>query len=370
MPRRTPLGPEDALARVVLDRYLSVRRGELVTVESWSHALSWARAFVVEARRRGAAPTLLVEDESAFFRSVREAGSASVMPPPSAWAAPGALVYLPGPEEFPRLLGLPPDDLARIRDRHPLGWWRAARRARTRAVRVALPAATPEAASRYGVDLAAWQAELLRASRVDPQRLGTTAARFVRALGRARRLWVRHANGTDLHVQRARRPTILEVGRPSPSEGRVWGQVPAGLLIVPIDPRRTQGRWECNRPVYDRFARPPVAVGGRFDFTDGRLRQFGFDRGGEPLSAAYTRAGLGRDRATALTIGLNPEVRRAPEVLEMALGTVGLFVGDAPTARGRGRSRFSILAPLAEADLFADEEPVLTGGAAVRSRRG
>ena len=70
LPRRAFARPEEALARVVLDWYLAVRPGDVVTVETWNHALAWARPFVVEARRRGAEPSLVLEDEEAFFRSV------------------------------------------------------------------------------------------------------------------------------------------------------------------------------------------------------------------------------------------------------------------------------------------------------------
>jgi hypothetical protein len=370
MVRRPPMPPEDALARVVLDRYLAVRRGEPVTIEAWSHALAWARALVVEARRRGAVPTLVLEDESAFFRSVLEAGSASVTSAGPGPPGSGAHVYLPGPLETGRLLGLPPDDLARVRERHDARWWIAARRAGTRAVRLALPAATPDAASRFGVDAAVWQAELLRASRVDPRRLEAAGVRLLRSLGRARQLRIRHANGTDLLVRRARRSPFVDTGRPAPGRGRVWGRVPGGLLVLPIDPAGTEGTWETNRPIYDRFARPPLALGGRFVFAGGRLREFGFDRGGNPLADAYAAAGRGRERATALTFGLNPEIYRAPESLELGRGTLGLWVGDGPGPRATAESRFALLAPLGEPDVTADGRRILSGGSAPRPHRG
>lgn len=363
MPRQRPPRPEDALARVVLDRYLGLRRGESVTIETWSHALPWARSFVVEARRRGAHPSLMVEDELAFFRSLGAVGSPYV--PAGHGNLPGrvgAYVYLDGPEEFPRLLGLPLQDLDRLLARHDHAWWRAARRSRTRAIRVAVGDSSPTAAMRYGVDPNAWRAELVRASLVDPDRLEGSARRLTRRLVRVRRLRVRHPNGTDLLLERDARPPLVDSGRPDPRAGRIWGRVPSGLLVIPLRGGTAEGTWETNRPAYNRFTQPPLAVGGRFVFRAGRLTEFTFDRGGAPFAAAYARAGRGRGRAVALTVGLNPAISHAPEAQELGEGTVGLLLSDAPYRAESRQPRFSFLAALEGADVDAEGRAWLAGG--------
>ena len=370
MRRRRPPLAEDALARVVLDRYLSLRRGETVTIESWSHALPWARAFVVEARRRGALPTLVLEDESAFFRSLEWGGSLALRGTPRpALERGGAHVYLGGPEEFPRLLGLPSNDLESLLNRHDRAWWQAARRNRTRAVRLGIADATFPAATRYGVDLEAWQTELVRASLVDPRRLEGSGRKLLRGLARGRRFRIRHANGTDLELRRGSAPAVVESGRPNPASGVVWGRVPSGLLVVPLRAGAGDGSWEGNRPAYDRFALPSVTTGGRFQFRAGRLVEFAFDRGGERFAAAYARAGPGRERPVALTVGLNPAISHAPEVPELGVGTVGLLVGDSPYLRGTRATRFSFLTVLSGADVEVDGRPWLVGGLPAAPRR-
>ena len=369
MPKRRPPAAEDALARVVLDRYLAVRPGETVAIETWSHGLRWARPFLVEARRRGANPTLLVEDENAFFRSLEELGSAALARRPRALAPRGGVhVYLGGPEAFPRLFGLPPSDVERLMVRHDVAWWRAARTSRTRVVRLALGEATPTAAARYGVDVESWQAELLRASLVPPNRLAAEGRRLVHALGRGRRLRVRHPNGTDLTFVRGLQAPSVRTGRPDRAPPGAWGSAPSGLLVVPILRGTADGIWETNRPTYDRFAQPPVARGGRFRFQVGRLVEFSFDQGGTSFAAAYRHAGPGRERPVALTVGLNPAISHAPEALELASGTLGLLLGDPPYRDGRPRSGFSFLATLAGADVDIDARPWLVRGSAPAPR--
>jgi leucyl aminopeptidase (aminopeptidase T) len=366
MPRRRPRPADRALARVVLERALGLGRGDAVTVEAWSTALPWARALVLEARTLGIVPTLVVEDEEAFFRSIAEGGAPVASGPLFAPVGPGAAyVYLGGPADYPRLLGLPPEELRRVARRHAPAWQLAARRRRVRAVRLAVADASPAAAGRFGVDLAGWQRELVRASRVDPGRLARSGTPLLRALVRGRRLVIRHANGTDLSVRRSSTAPWVDDGRPRrPGE---WTRIPSGRLVVPLAPRATEGTWEANRPSFDRYADPSRALGGRLSFARGRVVEFAFERGGERFAAGLARGGAGARQASLLSIGLNREVRQAPEVLDLAAGMVGLWLGGSVGRPGIGRHEATFLTTLAGADVELDGRPLLIEG---RLRKG
>jgi len=365
-------GPEDRVARTVLDHCLEVRRGETVTIETWDHALPWARAFVLEARRRGCEPTLVVEDEEAFFRSLAQPGARRVPSAPAALAeVSDAYVYLPGPERFPRLLGLSNDDLAAVVGRHGPVWWRAARRAGLRAARVAVAIATPTAAERFGVDRDDWQRELVRGSLVPPHRLALSAERLASRVQHARRIRVRHPNGTELELEFLRVAPVVEDGRVDRVDrraGRVWTQIPTGVVVALLAPGVAEGVWESNRPTFDRFSDPPVALAARFAFRRGRLREYSFDRGGAPFARAYVRGGRGRDLPGAVTFGINPAIRHAPEVEEISAGTLGLWLGGNDALGGRNASRFTYLATLSGADVDLDGEPLLVDGRYVPPR--
>ena len=357
---------------MVLDQCLGVRRGETVTVETWNHTLPWARAFVLEVRRRGGEPTLVVEDEEAFFRSLAQSGS--VPSAPAAFAeASDAYVYFPGPEQFPRLLGLSAVELEAVIGRHGPAWWRAARRAGLRAARIAVAAATPAAAARFGVDRDAWERELVQGSLVSPDRLARSAGRLVRRLHRAHQVHLHHPNGTDLAVELLRAPPVVEDGRVDRADrraGRLWTQIPTGVVAVPLAPGVAEGVWESNRETYDRFSDPPVTVGARLSFHHGRLAEYSFDQGGAAFARAYARGGRGRESPGALTFGVNPAISHAPEVGEVAAGTVGLLLGGNRSLGGRNPSRFSYLTTLAGASVDLDGEPFFEEGALVRGTRG
>ena len=197
---------------------------------------------------------------------------------------------------------------------------------------------------------------------MEPPRLVRAATRVVTALGRARRLRVRHPNGTDLTVERAARAPFADLGRPDPAAGIVWSRVPAGLVAVSLRSGTTRGVWESNRSTYDRLVRAPVTSGSRFSFRDGRLVDAEFDRGGEPFDAVVSRVGGDRPRAVAVTVGVNPALTAAPEVESLPEGTLGLLIADAPYRPGGARPTFSFLTTLADADVDADGRSWLRAG--------
>lgn len=361
MARTRPALPAEALATAALDGALRVRRGERLVVESWNHALPWARALVVGAHRRGVTPTLLLRDEPAYFEALAGVGGFALA---SAWERErwqaDAAVRLDGPEAFPRLLGLPTSQLDRLLRRT------APRSPRTRTLRLRISDVTAVAAARLGVDLDRWQEEVVRASEVDPRRLRSAGRRLSRLLHAGREIRISHTNGTDLSFQLSRRSSWVESGVPAPG---TTADLPAGRWVAPLAAGSATGEFETNRPAYDRYAEEPVALHGRLEFGDGRLRGFEEDRASQAF-AAFVRTGKGRVRPLALSIGLNPEVRRAPELLDLAEGTLSLIVGDPAPSSKRRAPRFVFAASLADAALSVDGRFVgPPGPPAPRARR-
>ena len=286
-----PANAENSLARAVLGTALGIRPKEVVTIETWSHALPWALALVREARRRQAEPILVLEDEETFFQSLRLPESPRVpLPSPALIRISDVYVYLPGPEAFARLYGLGPLDLHTAVDRHTAPWWREERARHVRFARLAISTVTPTAADHYGFELDAWQREVFRASVFPPGQLHRKGVRLARRLARVRRLRIRHPNGTDLRLRLRPRTAVVEDGRVDAEDqrdGHFATQIPSGLVAVRVEPRSVEGVWESNRQVYLRYQEPPVTVRSRFVFRDGRLREYTFDRGGESLSLIH-----------------------------------------------------------------------------------
>ena len=356
--------PAAALARSTLGDYLALRRGEPVTVEAWSSSLGWARPFVVDARRLGARPLLALEDEDAFFRSLEDGGRVPTAPRALAQLG-GAYVYLPGPQAFPRLLGLRPQELRSALERHDGPWRAAARRSGLRGARLAIATVSTLAAARYGVDLDGWRDEVVRASMVPSSTLGRTARPLVRRLARARRATIRHGNGTSLELDLRPHRWSEATGRPVRPGATLWTDLPTGCLRIAVRPGSADGAWEANRPAYDRWGDTAVGLGARFLFESGRLREVSFDRGGEIFGTARDARRTLRPTVVELSVGLNPQVSRAPEVGELEIGTLGLALA-AGTAGSPGSRRWSFRSLLHGADVNLDGHPWLVGGRPAR----
>jgi hypothetical protein len=359
---------EGVLARSTLAQYLRVRRGEAVTIEAWTPAVPWARAFVVEARRLGLEPVLAIEDEEGFFRSLAEDGPVPTAPAALAGFG-GAYVYFPGPEAFPRLFGLRAEDLGSALGRHGRAWKGAARLSGLRAVSMTVATVSATAAARFGVNVDGWRSEVVDASVVPPRRLAAAAAPLLRALRRAREVTVRHPNGTRLELRLRPGRWSVESGQPEAVARRrdsPWTVVPTGRLILPVLPGSACGTWEANRPAYDRLGEPPVSVGARFTFVDGRLDEVAFDRGGEAFASAYVRAKRRPDVVSGLSLGLNPRVVRAPEIGDLGAGALGLRFGGA-RLRSRPDASGPYVSLLHGADVDLDGRPWLVGGRPART---
>jgi len=61
----------DRVAKKTLTETLHLGKGETLTIETWGNGLPLAKRFVLEARRLGAIPVLILEDESTYIESIR-----------------------------------------------------------------------------------------------------------------------------------------------------------------------------------------------------------------------------------------------------------------------------------------------------------
>lgn len=325
------------LAHVVLAENLKVRRGESVLLESWPFALPYASAFVEETRRLGARPTVLYEDEEAWWKAVgaKQYGSFASLSTPERAAISSADVFVHfwGPEDRARVRQLP----EKVREK-VVGfndeWYRVARKAGLRGIRMSVGQATDSAAGMFDLDGPTWRKRLIDAGTISTKKMATKGAALASAIRKGRELTIQHPNGTDLSMRLAGAKTRVDVGLvDSAAMKRPFGMLsnnPSGQLFVALDASEAEGTLVSNRPVYlgyDKFG------GMRWKFSDGHLVEKSCTIGGAIFSKDYDAAPKGKDRMGYLSIGLNPETRElAPcEDTEEGAALVGIggntFVG-------------------------------------------
>ena len=365
MPDSTPEAAA-TMARNVLSNTLRVRRGENVTIETWSETAPWAKPFVTEARRMGANPLMLYEDEPAFWEAL-ESGNArdTGRVGDHEWAAlakSSAYVFFFGPSEWPRMSEIPPKKTAGVAAYNP-EWYRRAAKAKIRGARMYLGRTSQLAADRWKLDLDAWREELVRASLVPPADMHRLGTRIGERMRKGKQVTLSHSNGTEVTFRLGGFPTQLDdalVDAADVKAGNNMATIPGGVVGAAIDHTSADGVAVGNHTTYPDSG---PATGARWEFTDGHLRNQSYVSGGGPIQAAYAKAPrAGRDRLAYFSVGLNPEISNLPQMEDQELGAVMLRIGGNTFQGGKNASAFGTWLVLKGADLAIDGKPVLEEG--------
>jgi len=358
--------PADQLAHRVLAENLRVRRGESVLIESWAHSLPYARAFVREARRLGARPTILYEDEDAYWEAVSAGNYAPwanlSKAERSAIENANVYVYFWGPADRPRYEALPPkvqEKMTAYNDE----WYKVAGKAGLRGVRMSLGMASDENAKTYGHDGPSWRAQVVRAGSVDAKALLRKGRRLADAIEGGREMHLHHDNGTDLTLRLGKVHTRVDVGLvDAAAMKRPFGMMtnnPAGQVFAAIDGARAEGTVVSNRAV---FLNNVLYDGIKWTLSDGHLTARSIGSGRAAFEKAFAKAPKGKDELGLVSIGLNPEGKEMFPNEDSEEGAVLLGVGNNGFVGGRIRIPFQGYTMVGDADVEIDGTPVVRSG--------
>ena len=357
---------EARLARTVLKDNLKVRRGENVLIESWPHSLQYARAFVEETRRLGAQPTVLYEDEKAWWQSVESRryaalGTLSEVERAAVGAA-DVFIYFWGPEDRPRREALPEAIQERIVGWNP-EWYRRARKSGLRGCRMALGLSTDSVARVFGLDGPKWRRRMLAAGTVDAERMRAKGVRVARAFEKGKEVHLRHPNGTDLRFRLAEVRTRVDSGLlDAAAMKRPFGMLsnnPSGQVLVSFRPGDANGTFVSNRAIY--FG-PNKFDGIRWVFSDGHLVKHSTQVGASMFRTAYDSAPKGKDRLGYISVGLNPESRDLPPLEDTEEGATILAIGGNAFAGGKVKIPFQGFAMVGGSTVKVDGETIASNG--------
>ncbi len=356
----------EALARVFLGPALGVKRGENVIIESWTHTLPYATACVAEARRRGARPILLYEDEGAYWKSwevasKRELGTVGA----HEWAALAktqAYVFFPGPADRARWRAQGRD--ARQSVAYNREWYRRAKAAHLRGLRSLLGYASNEVAAEYRVDASVWREQLVRASvQADLPGIKRDAARLGARLQKGKELHLTAANGTDLKLSlRGRRPVVDDgvVDGTDLRAGFNMTAAPPGYVAVAIDEKSAAGLVVANRPSFPRMGR---IEGGQWEFDRGQMVSCSFTDGGTAFEQATQDVSPGWNRGGFVSLGLNSALDPGvPRLEDAEAGAVAVSIGGNTEYGGKNANPFLAWLVVGEATVALDGKPLLDRG--------
>jgi leucyl aminopeptidase (aminopeptidase T) len=363
-----------ALARSVLQKNLLLRRGENLTVESWTDTLPLANAFVMEGFALQLRPMLLYVDEETIWEAVRRLPASNLGRVGShEWAAlrqTNGYVFLWGPADTVREEALSPEKLRAI-TAYDNEWFRIVEKAGVRSVRLALGRINATEARRYAIDVDAWRQEAVDATLVDPSTMKRSGGSVARRLLHGRSIRITHPNGTALQLRlKGRRPRVHDgvIDAADVHRGDVVEPLPSGWVSVALDEQFAEGEFVANvtssasASGMDAGGASP-GKGGRWTFKAGKLTRFAYSSGGEEFAKIYNRLGPGKERPGGLSIGLNPRIQSLPNMEDQRLGRVTLQIGRNTYLDGVTHSpNFHGYLCLDGADLQIDDRSVVRGG--------
>ena len=354
-------------ARAVLTRHLKVRPGENVVIEGWSHVLPWATALARETRRLGAYPLVLYENADSFWDSVAAHEDKTLGAKPAhEWAMLGktnVYIHMWNAPDRLKLDALGPKRTGAIFAWNP-AWYQAAAKAGLRGSRLEVGRPFPSLARAYGVDQSRWMDQITAATMVDPGKMISRAGPIARALERGRRVRVFDDHGTDLTLGLAHRKPGIDAGRVTKEDQkRPFGALnilPTGVVRVALNESVGDGTFVANRPTYNDVG---MSTGGVFEFREGRLVRYHYDKGAHFFDKFYRRGGKGRDRPGYLAVGLNPRLHSTPQLEDREAGAITVSVGNnAFVPGGKNRSPFSGIVVNVGARLEVDGRPLRLPG--------
>ena len=356
------------VAQSLIGASLGVRRDENVVIETWNHTLSYATACVVEVRRRGAHPILLLEDEAAYWRSIDTAPAIARWSRVGAheWAAlehADAYLFFPGPADMPRFRSLPANHLSALLG-YNADWYKHARAARVRGVRSVLGYATEPQAAAWGVSALTWRSQLVRAMvEPDAKALRASAERVAKKLAKGRVLRLTASNGTDLTVKlKGRRPWIDDgvVSAEDVRLGHNMAVSPPGSVAVAVDEKSAEGVAIANRPTFTFYGR---LEGGQWEAHAGRLASSWYTEGQAAFDERYAKAPKGKEVLSVFSVGINPSLAPGvPHVEDQEVGAVTLGIGGNQGYGGSHRVPYFAWIVVGEATVAVDGVPLCDRG--------
>jgi leucyl aminopeptidase (aminopeptidase T) len=316
-----------ALARKILSESLNVKSGESVTIETWSNGVSFASQVALEAKRIGASPLVILEDEASYIeaaKTVPKENLGNMGEHESALLSKtNAYVFIPGPPLafYSELI----DQQARSASTaYNNSWYAAAATARLRGVRLNHGYLGREAAVMLGKDLDEMVRHMIEASLCDYQEIKKRARKLTESL-RDDELMVLNCRGSTLQFA-FKGDLTVEDGVVDDEDLKIeenMAAIPPGIVRKQVDSKSVHGTILCDAPL----TRQGMIGGVKLRFEKGQLVEWNAESNKEGLDRMIQKIPEEKRGITRASIGLNPLLKQGYSQDSFVEGIVGITVG-------------------------------------------
>ena len=322
------LSPDEALydkvAKKILVETLRMKKGETLTIETWDNGLPFARRLLVEARRLGAIPVMIVEDERAYIEGLRVAPKDSLgsmgKHEHGLLAGSDAYVFIPGPPIGAYSPNLP-RDLVTESTRYNSSWYEAAEKAKLRGARLPFGYVGKEYARLYRKKPQEFVRHQLKAALADFSDVSAGG----KVVGDA----MRDGAETTLLTSGGRLEFALQgemeiedgiVDHGDVEAGHNMSYVPPGYVSKQVDPTSGRGTVALSPSV----TRLGLLVDAKLELEGGRLVGWGSQGAPKILRELVEAVQLEKRTLSLITVGLNPLMKYENGQDRMVSGAIGL----------------------------------------------
>ncbi len=324
----------DRVAAKVLRESLCARAGQSVTIETWNTGLAFAQRATVQARRIGAVPLLLFEDEESFAEGLRrtprehlgEMGKHEY----ALLSKTDAYIFIPGPA----LGGSPRLSREQVTKStaYNASWYGVAKKSRVRAARMTFGYVGTELAKVLRKPLPEVVEHQLSASLTDFREVRRRGHELSRLLKPGKSATLR-AEGDSLRFELGQDSALddgVVVGKDLVDGGNMTN-VPPGYFAREVVGGTLSGAVRLYAPV----PRLGVVAHLRMAFSAGKLVAWECDEDQAWLDHLVRDTPRDRRTLSALVVGLNPSLRYGYGQDRLVVGAVtffGMFQGTTRTA--------------------------------------
>src|SRR5271169_1984993 len=162
--------PYTQLAKKIVSDSVHLKQGDSVTIETWNNGLEFAKEVVKEARKVGALPILILEDEEAYLSGLKNAPKDSLgrmgKHEYNLLSGTDAYIFIPGPP-IGTYTPMVPKETASLATSYNSSWYEAAEKANVRGVRLTFGYVGPDLAKLLGKKQVEIVRKQLKASLLD-----------------------------------------------------------------------------------------------------------------------------------------------------------------------------------------------------------
>ncbi len=318
------------VARKVLSETVGLKKGESLTIEAWSNSLPFALTVSLEAKKMGAVPLMIYEDEATYIQGVRST-------PKDARGVMGKHEYalLSGSDAYVFMPGPPLASFSRQITRQEFidstkyneSWYKAAEKAKLRGARLTFGYVGEDIAGVFGKSPATITRHQLQAALVDFAHVGRKARDVAKSLVDGRKVTVK-GEGTSLTFE-LKGELEIQDGRTDDddvSSGNNVSYVPPGYVYKEVDPSSISGKAKLS-PTLTRFG---LLEDATLVFEGGTIVKWSSRKSPAVLRALGEAIPEKQRVLYGVTVGINPLMKfgfgqdRFPSG---SVGLVGSFAG-------------------------------------------